>query len=113
MKRISLVVFGVIFIFTFLAAAASAQMSATPAPELKKLDYFSGTWSSEATIAPGPWGPGGKFSDTVTTEWMKGGFFSPCRRKWVAPARRFPFSGMTLTRKLIRMRDLIAAAAAL
>ncbi len=75
MKRISIVVFGVIFIFTFLAATADAQMSATPAPELKKLDYFAGTWSSEATIAPGPWGPGGKFSDTVTTEWMKGGFF--------------------------------------
>jgi Protein of unknown function (DUF1579) len=75
MKRISTSVFGFIFIFTFLAAAAGAQMTPTPAPELKKLDYFAGTWSSEATIAPGPWGQGGKFSDTVTTEWMKGGFF--------------------------------------
>jgi hypothetical protein len=28
----------------------------TPAPELKKLDYFTGTWGSEAIISPGPLG---------------------------------------------------------
>lgn len=58
MTRIATIVFG--FIFTFLAAAANSQMTRpTPAPELKKLDYFTGTWTSEATISPGPWGPGG------------------------------------------------------
>jgi hypothetical protein len=56
--------------------AAIAQMTQpTPPPELKNLDYFAGNWTSEATIAPGPWGAGGKFSDTVSTEWMKGNFF--------------------------------------
>ena len=60
----------------FSAAGVWAQMSPpTPAPELKKLDYFAGSWTSEATVAPGPWGPGGKFSDTVNAEWMKGDFF--------------------------------------
>jgi len=74
MKQILTIFFG--FIFTFLAAATSAQMTPpTPAPELKKLNYFTGNWSSETIIAPGPWGPGGKFSDTVTAEWMKGEFF--------------------------------------
>lgn len=74
MKRTSTVVFG--FFFAFLAVVASAQMTPpTPAPELKKLDYFTGTWTSEATIVPGPWGSGGKFTDSVKAEWMKGDFF--------------------------------------
>jgi Protein of unknown function (DUF1579) len=65
-----------IFVLAVSSVAAVAQMTPpTPAPELKKLDYFAGNWSNEATIAAGPWGSGGKFSDTVTTEWLKGGFF--------------------------------------
>jgi hypothetical protein len=58
-----------------LSAAAWAQMNAQPGPELKKLDYFLGTWNSEGTISPGPWGAGGKFTATVTNEWMLGNFF--------------------------------------
>jgi hypothetical protein len=73
MTRIATIGFG--FIFTFLAAANAQMTRPTPAPELKKLDYFTGTWTSEATISPGPWGPGGEFSDTVKTEWMRGEFF--------------------------------------
>lgn len=74
-------------IVTLLAVAASAQMTPpTPAPELKNLDYFTGTWSSEATISPGPWGPGGKFSDTDKVEWMKGGFFLVSHTDFSMPA---------------------------
>ena len=58
-----------------LAAAAMAQMAPTPAAELKKLDYFVGTWSAEGTISPGPWGAGGKFSSTGSNDWGMGGFF--------------------------------------
>src|SRR5262249_49570070 len=47
----------------------------TPAPELKKLDYFSGNWKLEGDAKPGPMGPGGKFSGMEHNEWMKGGFF--------------------------------------
>lgn len=65
-----------IFILVFSSVAAVAQMGPpTPAPELKKLDYFAGTWTSEATIAQGPWGAGGKFTDSLSLEWMKGNFF--------------------------------------
>ncbi len=47
-----------------------------PAPELKKLDYFVGTWIAEGEIRPGPLGPGGgKFAGTNRVEWMDGGFF--------------------------------------
>jgi hypothetical protein len=57
------------------AISARAQMDAKPGPEVKKLDYFVGTWTTEGTVAPGPWGAGGKFSSTNTTEWMPGNFF--------------------------------------
>ena len=55
--------------------SAWAQMPAKPGPEVKKLDYFVGTWTTEGTVAQGPWGMGGKFSSTDTTEWMSGDFF--------------------------------------
>ena len=59
-----------------LAAVAFAQMGAPkPAPELKKLDYFLGTWTSEGDAKPGPMGPGGKFSTSGNGKWMDGGFF--------------------------------------
>ena len=47
----------------------------SPAPELKKLDYFVGNWTTEATVVSGPWGKGGKFSDSDSGMWMKGGFY--------------------------------------
>jgi hypothetical protein len=72
MKRIISIAFTLIL----LAAGAFAQMAPpTPAPELKKLDYFVGNWATEATVAPGPWGGGGKFTDTDHVEWMKGSFY--------------------------------------
>jgi Protein of unknown function (DUF1579) len=58
----------------FLAAPTFAQMPAR-APELKKLDYFVGTWTTDGTIYPGPWGAGGKMTATATTDWMAGDFF--------------------------------------
>lgn len=59
----------------FVAVSAMAQMGGPPGPEVKKLDYFVGTWNSEATIVQGPWGMGGKFTSTDTSEWMPGNFF--------------------------------------
>lgn len=58
------------------AAAASAQMQRqTPAPELKKLDYFAGTWTVDADMKPSSFGPGGKMTSTDHVEWMQGNFF--------------------------------------
>ncbi len=57
------------------AVSAWAQMAPKPGAEVKKLDYFIGTWSTEGTVAQGPWGAGGKFSSTDTSEWMAGNFF--------------------------------------
>jgi hypothetical protein len=85
MKRVSMLFSG--FMLALLAATASAQMPhPIPAPELKALDYFAGTWASEATISQGPWGAGGKFSDTVKIEWMKGEFFLVSHSDFSMPA---------------------------
>jgi len=56
-------------------ASAWAQMAPKPGPEVKKLDYFVGSWTVEATVGQGPWGAGGKFSSTETNEWMPGSFY--------------------------------------
>jgi Protein of unknown function (DUF1579) len=58
-----------------LGCSACAQMASQPGSEVKKLDYFVGSWSVDGTIAPGPWGAGGKFNSTETSEWMTGNFF--------------------------------------
>jgi hypothetical protein len=65
------------------AAAAQAQekkMEAPkPAPEVKKLGYFAGDWTTEGEMKPGPWGAGGKMTGTSHCSWMQGGFFLVCR----------------------------------
>jgi Protein of unknown function (DUF1579) len=73
MKRTAFVIFSL----TAVLAATTAYAQETPAPgsEVGKLSYFAGNWTSDATIAPGPWGAGGKFTDTAQVEWMKGNFF--------------------------------------
>lgn len=67
-------------------ASAWAQMAPKPGPEVKKLDYFVGSWAGEGTIGQGPWGNGGKFSSTDTTEWMPGNFFLEGRSDFKMPA---------------------------
>jgi len=58
-----------------MALSARAEVEiAKPAPELKRLDYFVGTWKAEGEIKP-PFGPGGKFTATNHVQWMDGGFF--------------------------------------
>ena len=58
-----------------LTVSAWGQMAPKPGAEVKKLDYFAGAWTTEGTVAQGPWGAGGKFSSTETEEWMPGEFF--------------------------------------
>jgi hypothetical protein len=59
-----------------LIAAASAQPpAAKPGPEHKKLDYFTGNWTAEGDMKPGPMGPGGKVTASEDSKWMDGGYF--------------------------------------
>lgn len=65
-----------LFVIGFLAASAVAQMPMPkPAPELSKLDYLVGDWTTEGDMKPGPMGPGGKFTTTDQLQWMEGKFF--------------------------------------
>src|ERR1700758_3572145 len=61
-------------------------MNSTPGPELKKLDYFVGTWTTDGLIAQGPWGAGGKFTSTTTTAWLPGSFFLQSKTDSQMPA---------------------------
>ena len=75
MKRSAAVILFVLI--AFLAGSAYAQMGPpTPAPELKKLDFMTGDWTTEGTFIPGPPGtPPSKFTSTEHGEWMEGNFF--------------------------------------
>lgn len=67
---------GVLLAGLLLSAAAFAQMGPPkPGPELNKLDYFLGAWTSEGDAKPGPMGPGGKFTESGRGAWMDGSFF--------------------------------------
>lgn len=64
------------FITLVAAISVQAQMGQpAPAPELKKLDFMTGTWTAEGTVNPGPGMPAGKFSETTHGEWMEGNYF--------------------------------------
>ena len=57
-----------------------------PDPEVKKLGYFVGKWTTSGAILPGPWGQGGRFSWKEKTEWMNGRFFVIGRWDFQMPA---------------------------
>ena len=68
----------VLFAFACLLTVPplDAQGAPTPAPELKRLDFLAGDWTTEGTFVPGPPGtPPAKFSTTSHAAWMDGNFF--------------------------------------
>jgi hypothetical protein len=75
MNRISLATCsGLLLLLATVSAGAQMGMP-TPAPELKKLDFLAGDWTSTGDMKPGPGMPGGKFSYSSHAEWMQGDFF--------------------------------------
>ena len=69
-----------------LALPVVAQMAMPkPAPELKKLDYFAGTWTTGGDIKPSSMGPGGKWTGKDHYEWMEGGFFLTGKTEYNGP----------------------------
>jgi hypothetical protein len=74
--RRTIVSLACLFVIMFLVASATAQMPMPkPAPELGKLDYLAGNWTSDGEMKPSPMGPGGKISTTDEAHWMDGKFF--------------------------------------
>jgi len=64
-----------LFVVTLLLAPAFAQAPPKPGPELQKLSFFVGNWTSEGDMKAGPMGPGGKVTIQEDGKWMDGGFF--------------------------------------
>jgi hypothetical protein len=79
MKTINLLCFAVLA----LAASALAQMDTPkPAPELKKLDMFSGSWTLDGDMKANDMGPAGKMTENEKCEWMDGNFFLVCHSQF-------------------------------
>jgi len=75
-----------IVVVLLLAAVVFAQMGPPkPAPEVQKLNYFAGHWMSTGDMKPGPFGPGGNFTDDGRGEWMEGGFFLVINSSFSSP----------------------------
>ena len=50
-----------------------------PGPEVKKLSYFVGNWTSEGDVKENPFGfPAGKFTSSDKCEWFPGGYQVVC-----------------------------------
>lgn len=62
-----------------VVASAQAPQMPKPAPEVKRLEYFVGTWNAEYEIKAGPAGPGGKMTAVDQNQMMPGGFFLETR----------------------------------
>jgi hypothetical protein len=77
MKYITVFFVAVCLLLATTPLTVSQEMP-KPAPELKRLDYFAGQWTSEGEIKPGPMGPAGKFTIEGTCEWFEGGFALVC-----------------------------------
>jgi hypothetical protein len=72
MKILSALLVGLILLSS---AFAQGPQLPKPGPELQKLKYFVGNWTSEGDMKPGPMGAGGKITVQEEAKWMEGGFF--------------------------------------
>lgn len=67
-------------------AVAQEQMMPQPTAEHAALEMWTGSWSGEGELKPGPFGPGGSMSWTETCEWFEGGRFHViCRSEGSSP----------------------------
>ena len=61
--------------FSVIALAQTPAQAPQPGPEVKRLEYFAGTWTTETEMKAGPMGSGGKMISTDKSQMMPGGFF--------------------------------------
>jgi hypothetical protein len=77
-----------LFIATLLLLATASAQTAMPkpGPEHKRLDYFTGNWTCDSDLKPGPMGPGGKMTSSDELKWMDGGYFVVMNSKFSGAA---------------------------
>ncbi|HKF43397.1 MAG TPA: DUF1579 family protein [Thermoanaerobaculia bacterium] len=67
-------------------AKAPAMEMPKPGPEVKKLAYFVGNWTSEGDMKENPFGmPPGKFTGSDKCEWFQGGYQVVCHSTGKGP----------------------------
>jgi hypothetical protein len=82
LKTASMICAAVLMLIT---TALSQMEMPKPGPEHKKLDMFTGSWTLEGDVKPGPMGPGGKTTENQKCTWMEGGFFVVCQADFKSP----------------------------
>jgi hypothetical protein len=70
MKFVAVLLVGIVCV-----SDALAQGPPKPAPEVQRIGYFIGNWTSEGDMKAGPMGPGGKVTIQEEGKWMDGNFF--------------------------------------
>jgi len=65
-----------------------------PGPEVEKLGYFVGAWTSAGQIKPGPMGEGGATTGRDSCGWMPGKFFVGCMMMSESPMGRVQTEGI-------------------
>jgi len=78
---------GVSLVLVFaLVAVAGDPPAPQPTAEHHELEMWVGTWSGQAEMKPGPFGPGGPMTWTQTCTWFEGGTFHVvCRSEETSP----------------------------
>jgi hypothetical protein len=56
-----------------------------PGPEVKKLGYFVGSWTTTGEVKQNPFMPAGKMTSTSKCEWFPGGFHVVCHENGKSP----------------------------
>ncbi len=75
MKRPSYLALVLMFVSGQVVLAQAPQQTPKPGPEVKRLGYFAGNWSTEGETKQSLFGPAGKFNGSDHNEWFTGGFF--------------------------------------
>lgn len=58
--------------------ASQEPAAPKPGPEVQRLQYFLGTWTTEGELKPGAMGPGGAFTQSSKCRWFEGRFTLIC-----------------------------------
>jgi hypothetical protein len=69
----------------FGSVAAWAQDAPKPGPEHKKLEYYTGKWTSESEVKTNPFMPPGKYTSKDDCGWFQGGFAVVCHSEGGGP----------------------------
>ncbi|HEX4439604.1 MAG TPA: DUF1579 family protein [Thermoanaerobaculia bacterium] len=77
-----------------ILVAAPEPAATPPSPEVQKLSYFVGEWTSESDIHPGPMGSGGKATGTSKCRWLDGNYFVSCQDESSTPMGRMSGLGV-------------------